>query len=102
MESITAIVAAGAAFALSFYIGRSIATTKLVLALMGFGCGVAFSVLFFIVTVSVGALMPGLFEPWELGIHFIALLALVPAGCGAVALLEQRHLENVESQRLPF
>lgn len=102
MESITAIVAAGAAFGLSFFIGRSVASTKLVLALMAAACGVAFSVLFFIVTVSVGAVMPDLFEGWELGIHFIVLLLVVPAGCATVALLEQRHLERVEAQRLPF
>ena len=102
MESITAIVAAGAAFALSFYIGRSMASTKPVLALMGAACGVAFSVVFFIATVSVGALVPGVFEGWDLGVHFIVLLAVVPAGCAIVALLEQRHLERVESQRLPF
>ena len=34
MESITAIVAAGAAFGLSFFIGRSVVSTKLVLAIM--------------------------------------------------------------------
>ena len=102
MESMTAIVAAGVAFALSFYIGRSMAATKLVLALMGAGCGVAFSVLFFVATVAIGPLMPDLFEPWELGIHFIALLAFVPAGCAAVAMLEQTHIERVESRRLPF
>ena len=102
MESITAIVAAGAAFGLSFFIGRTMVSTKLMVALMGAACGLAFSILFFIVTVSVGALMPDLFEGWALGVHFIVLLLVVPAGSAAVALLEQRHLERVEAQRLPF
>ncbi len=102
MESITAIVAAGAAFGLSFLIGRTMVSTKLVVALIGAACGLAFSILFFIATVSVGAMMPDLFDGWTLGIHFIVLLAIVPAGSAAVALLEQRHLERVEAQRLPF
>jgi uncharacterized membrane protein len=102
MESITAIVAAGAALGLSFFIGRSMVATKPVIALMGAACGAAFSILFFIVTVSVGAVMPGMFEGWELGVHFIALIAIVPAACAGLALLEQRHLERVEAQRLPF
>ena len=38
MESITAIVAAGVAFALSYYIGRSMASTTLVAAMMGGAC----------------------------------------------------------------
>ena len=44
MESITAIVAAGAAFGLSFLIGRTMVSTKLVVALMGAACGLAFSI----------------------------------------------------------
>ena len=102
MESITALVAAGAAFTLSFFIGRSVASTRVIVGLMAAACGAAFSVLFFIVTVSVGALMPDLFDGWVLGTHFIVLLAVVPAVSALVALLEHRHLERVEAQRLPF
>ena len=39
MESITAIVAAGVAFALSYFIGRAMASTTLAAALMGGICG---------------------------------------------------------------
>ena len=102
MESITAIVAAGAAFALSFLIGRMVASSKMVVGLMAAACGAAFSVLFFIITVTVGAVMPDLFDGWVLGIHFIVLLAVVPVVSAAIALLEHRHLERIEAQRLPF
>ena len=102
MESITAIVAAGAAFALSYYIGRTVASSLVVAAMMGAVCGVAFSVLFFVMTVGIGLFLPGLFDGWSLGIHFIGLLAVVPLGSAAVAVLEHRHLAKVEARRLPF
>jgi hypothetical protein len=102
MESITAIVAAGVAFALSYYIGRAVASTTLMAAIMGAVCGLAFSVLFFVVTVAMGTLLPGLFDGWMLGIHFILLLAVVPLVSAGVAVLEHRHLEKVEARRLPF
>jgi len=72
MESITAIVAAGAAFALSYYLGRFAASSAPVAAMMGAVCGLAFAVLFFVTTVVLGALHPGLFDGWTLGIHFLA------------------------------
>lgn len=102
MESITALVACGLAFALSFYIGRSVAGTTRVAAMMGAFCGVAFAILFFVMTVSVGALLPGLFDGWTLGVHFIVLLLAMPLGSAAVAALEFRYLERVEARRLPF
>ena len=102
MESITAIVAAGAAFALSYLIGRSMASTNLVAAMMGVVCGLAFSILFFITTVGLGALLPGMFDGWTLGVHFIVLVLVVPLSCAGIALLEHRHLEKVEARRLPF
>jgi hypothetical protein len=102
MESITAIVAAGVAFALSYYIGRAVASTTLTAAIMGGVCGLAFAILFFISTVAIGTAVPGMFDGWRLGVHFIVLLAAVPLGCAAVAALEHRHLEKVEARRLPF
>jgi hypothetical protein len=102
MESITAIVAAGVAFALSYYIGRAMASTTLVAAMMGGICGLAFAVLFFITTVAIGAVVPDMFDGWTLGIHFIVLLAVVPLGSAVIAVLEHRHLEKVEARRLPF
>ncbi len=102
MESITAIVAAGAAFALSYYIGRSMASTTLVAALMGGACGLAFAVLFFVLTVAIGVAVPGLFDGWTLGVHFIILLAAVPLASAGIAVLEHRHFEKVEARRLPF
>ncbi|HEX9328045.1 MAG TPA: hypothetical protein VF915_16080 [Reyranella sp.] len=101
MESITATVAAGVAFALSYYIGRAMASTTLA-AIMGGICGLAFAVLFFITTVAIGAVVPGMFDGWMLGIHFIVLLVVVPLGSAGIAVLEHRHLEKVEARRLPF
>jgi hypothetical protein len=102
MESITAAVAAGVAFALSYYIGRSVASTTMMAAVMGAVCGLAFAVMFFISTVAIGTVVPGMFDGWMLGIHFIVLLAAVPLGGAGVAVLEHRHLEKVEARRLPF
>ena len=102
MASITAIVAAGVAFALSNYIGRSVASTTLTAALTGGVCGLAFAVVFFITTVAIGAVVPGMFDGWMLGVHFIVLIAVVPLGSAGVAALEHRHLERVEARRLPF
>ena len=102
MESITALVACGLAFALSFYIGRTMTSSTLVAAMMGGVCGLAFAVLFFVATVALGAVLPGMFDGWTLGIHFILLLIVSPLGSAGVAVLEHRHLEKVEGRRLPF
>jgi hypothetical protein len=102
MESITAFVACGAAFALSYFIGHSMASSSRVAAMMGAVSGAAFSVVFFISTVAIGAVIPGMFEGWSLGIHFILLLAIAPAGSAGIAVLEHRHHERIESRRLPF
>jgi hypothetical protein len=102
MESITAIVAVGAAFALSYYVGRFAASSALVAGMMGSFCGLAFAVLFFVTTVVLGALHPGLFDGWMLGIHFLALLIVAPLASAAIAYLEHRHHEKVEARRLPF
>ena len=102
MESITALVACGLAFALSYIIGRAMASSTLVAAMMGGVCGLAFAVLFFVTTVALGAVFPGIFDGWTLGIHFIVLLIVIPLGSAGVAVLEHRHLEKVEARRLPF
>lgn len=102
MESITAIVACGVAFALSFYIGRTMASTTLVAAMMGAVCGLAFAILFFVMTVGIGAVLPGTFDGWTLGVHFLGLLAVAPPGCAIIAILEHRHIDKVEARRLPF
>jgi hypothetical protein len=102
MESITAAVACGLAFALSYYMGRRMASSTPVAAMMGGACGLAFAVLFFIATVALGAVLPGMFDGWTLGIHFIVLLIVAPIASAGVAVLEYRHLEKVEARRLPF
>lgn len=102
MESITALVACGLAFALSGYIGRAMSTTTVVAAMMGAFCGFAFSVLFFLMTVTLGALVPGIFDGWKLGVHFIYLLMSLPLGSAAIAVAVHRHMEKIEARRLPF
>ena len=78
------------------------ASTTLAAAIMGGMCGLAFAVLFFITTVAIGTVVPGMFDGWMLGIHFIVLLVVVPLGSAGIAVLEHRHLEKVEARRLPF
>ncbi len=102
MESITAAAAAGVAFVLSIYIGRAMASRALAAAMMGAVCGLSFAVLFFLLTVSLGVVLPGMFDGRMLGIHFLILLAVMPLGSAAIAVLQYRHLERVEARRLPF
>ena len=102
MESITALVACAAAFSLSYYIGYHIATNTTVAAMMGGASGLVFAVMFFIMTVAIGMMVPDTFEPRQLGIHFLVLLPLTPIGSAVVAVLAHRHLERLEARRLPF
>jgi len=102
METVTALVAAGAAFALSYLFGRSLNASFLLVALGGVLAGAGFAILFFVSTVTVGHMMPGLLEPWLLGVHFIALLIVAPLGGAAIAALTHRHVERVDAARLPF
>ena len=102
METVTALVAAGAAFGLSYLIGRSLTASLLLVALGGLLAGGSFAVLFFVTTVTVGHFMPQMFEPWLLGVHFIALMAVAPLGGALIAALTHRHVERVDAARLPF
>ncbi len=102
METVTALVAAGAAFGLSYLIGRSLTASFTLVALGGLLSGGAFAVLFFVSTVTVGHFMPRMFEPWLLGVHFIALMAVAPLGGAIIAALTHRHVERVDAARLPF
>lgn len=102
METITALVAAGAALGLSFMIGRSLTASTLLVALGGFASGLGFAILFFVLAVTVGHLVPGIFEPWFVGVHFIGLAVLGPVLGAAIATLAHRHVERVDAARLPF
>lgn len=102
METVTALVAAGAAFGLSYFIGRSLTASFTLVALGGLLSGAAFAVLFFVSTVTAGYFVPQLFEPWLLGVHFIALAAVAPLGGAVIAALTHRHVERVDAARLPF
>lgn len=102
METVTALVAAGAAFGLSYFIGRSLTASFLLVALGGLFSGAGFAILFFVSTVTVGHFVPQLFEPWLLGVHFIALMAVAPLGGAVIAALTHRHIERVDAARLPF
>ncbi len=102
METIAALVAAGAAFGASYLIGRSLTASSLLVALGGLLWGVGFAVLFFVATVTVGHLTPGLFEPWLLGVHFIALIVAAPLGGALIAALTHWRVERADAARLPF
>jgi len=102
METVTALVAAGAAFGLSYLIGRSLTASFLLVALGGLLSGAGFAILFFVSTVTVGHFVPQLFEPWLLGVHFIALMVVAPLGGAVIAALTHRHIERVDAARLPF
>ncbi len=102
METATALVAAGAAFGLSFLIGRSLTASFLLVVLGGLMAGIGFAVLFFVSTVTAGHFMPHIFEPWLLGVHFIALIFVVPLGGAVIAALTRRYVERLDAARLPF
>ena len=53
--------------------------------------------LFFVSTVTVGHFVPQIFEPWLLGVHFIALIAVAPLGGALIAALTHRHVERVDA-----
>jgi hypothetical protein len=102
METVTALVAAGAAFGLSYLIGRSLTASVLLVSLGGLLSGAGFAILFFVSTVTVGHFMPHLFEPWLLGVHFIALIVVAPLGGVVIAALTHRYVERIDAARLPF
>ena len=102
MESITALVACAVAFSLSYYIGYYVADNATVAAMMGAASGLVFAVMFFIVTVGIGMLVPDTFDPRQLGIHFLVLFPMPPIGSAIGAVLAHRHLERLETRRLPF
>jgi hypothetical protein len=102
METVTALVAAGAALGVSFLIGRSLTASTLLVVLGGLASGLAFAIVYFVSTVSIGNLLPGAFDAWSLGVHFVVLLVAAPLGSAFVAVLAHRHAERVDASRLPF
>lgn len=91
MESITAFVACGAAFALSYYFGFGRAYSTSFAAVLGAMSGVGFAIAFFAATVTVAVLLPGTFDGRTLGIYFVRLLVLAPIGAAAIAALAHRY-----------
>lgn len=90
METITALVACGAAFALSYYLGHARAPTTLIATMLGVVSGIGFAVAFFILTLVVTILLPDTFDARTLGIHFTRLLVLAPIGAAAIAAFAHR------------
>jgi hypothetical protein len=102
METVPALVAAGAAFGLSYLIGRSLTPSTLLVSLGGLVSGLGFAILFFVAAVTVGHFVPGLLEPWAIGVHFILLATIAPLGGALIAVLTHWHVERVDAARLPF
>lgn len=100
METVAALAAA--APGLSLLIGRSLTASFLVVGLGGLLASIGFAVLFFLSRVTVGHFMPHPFDPWLLGLHFIALMVGAPPTGAAIALLTHRPVERVDAARLPF
>ena len=100
METVAALVAAGGAFGASYLVGRSLTSSPPLVALGGLLWGVGFAVLYFVTTVTVRHLSPGLFEPRLLGVHFLALIVGAPVGGATVAALTRWHAERAEAARL--
>jgi len=91
VESITAYVACGAAFVLSYYFGFGRAYSTPFAAILGAMSGVGFAMAFFSATVTVAVLLPGTFDGRTLGIYFVRLLVLAPIGAAAIAALAHRY-----------
>ena len=90
MESITALVACGAAFALSYYFGYGRAPTMFIAAILGAVSGIGFAVAFFALTLAVTILLPDTFDARTLGFYFVRLLVLAPIGAAAIAVFAHR------------
>lgn len=91
METITAFVACGAAFTLSYYLGHARAPTTFIAAMLGAVGGIGFAVAFFALTLAVTILLPGTFDGRTLGVYFVRLLVLAPIGAAAIAAFAHRH-----------
>ncbi|MSP74515.1 MAG: hypothetical protein EXR12_00120 [Rhodospirillaceae bacterium] len=90
METITALVACGAAFALSYYFGYGRAPTTFIAAVLGAISGIGFAIVFFALTLAVTILLPDTFDARTLGIHFARLLVLAPIGAAVIAAFSHR------------
>lgn len=90
MEAITALVACGAAVALSCYFGYSRAPTTFIAAVLGAVSGIGFAVVFFALTLAVTILLPGTFDGRTLGFYFVRLLVFAPIGAAAIAAFAHR------------
>lgn len=90
MESITALVACGAAFALSYYFGYGRAPTTFIAAVLGAVSGIGFAVVFFALTLAVTIVLPGTFDGRTLGVYFVRLLVLAPIGAAVIAAFAHR------------
>lgn len=91
MESITAFVACGAAFALSYYFGFDRAYSTLGAAVLGAVSGIGFAAAFFMMTLAIAIVLPGTFDGRTLGVYFVRLLVLAPLGAAAIGALAHRH-----------
>lgn len=91
MESITAFVACGAAFALGYYLGFDRAHSMLGAAALGAVSGIGFAVAFFMMTVAIAIVLPGTFDGRTLGVNFARLLVLAPLGTAVIAALAHRY-----------
>jgi hypothetical protein len=102
MEAISALLAIFAAFVGGHFVGRAITVSPVLVAGGGLLVGVGAVVLFFLVTMTAGHLLPDLFEPWTLGVYLIFVGIVAPLGGALVAAVTHRRLVRADASRLPF
>lgn len=102
METICALLAILTAFIGGHLIGRSLTASPLLVMGGGLAVGVAAVVLFFMTTMTIGHMLPDIFEPWTLGVYLIFVGIVAPLGGALIALVTHRRLVRADAARLPF
>jgi putative exporter of polyketide antibiotics len=102
METVCALLAILSAFVGGYLAGRSITLSPLLVTGGGLLVGIGAVLLFFIVTMTIGHLVPEALEPWLVGIHLIFVGIVAPLGGALVAFVTHRRLVRADAARLPF
>ncbi len=102
METFCALLAIVVAFIGGHLVGRSITASPLLVTGGGLLVGIGAVLLFFMVTMTIGHLLPGMLEPWLVGVHLIFVGIVAPLGGALVAAVTHRRLVRADAARLPF
>lgn len=102
MESFCALLAVAVAFIGGHLVGRSITASPLLVTGGGLLVGIGAVVLFFMVTMTIGHLLPDWLEPWLVGVYLIFVGIVGPLGAALVAAVTHRRMVRADATRLPF